>query len=256
MTFHGDSLKWSACSDCVDPYLLLRCLTRLVEGNRLQLQLLRVLDLLNLESRWPFEEVALLLLVVQVALNCGQSATVEHCALYFALPSLILSDQLVEEVVRVDVLIFVLLRPLLVLLLRALALLILNSTMCRHWCILTFLKGVHPWVCDLLGAVEEGTLVAIQVVHDADFHNLIELLQNFVARLEECVHLLLEEVCVIVLELIEAVWLLDTLLESSLGDELGYVLGQGFSLVLNSIQVFTVLAEELFELVEGFIFSR
>ena len=105
---------------------------------------MRVLDLLNLESRWPFEEVALLLLVVQVALNCGQSATVEHCALYFALPSLILSDQLVEEVVRVDVLIFVLLRPLLVLLLRALALLILNSTMCRHWCILTFLKGVHP----------------------------------------------------------------------------------------------------------------
>ena len=51
------------------------------------------------------------------------------------------------------------------------------------------------------------------------------------------------------LELIEAVRFFDALLVPPLGDELGYVLGQGLSLALDSPQILAVPPEELFELI-------
>ena len=57
-------------------------------------------------------------------------------------------------------------------------------------------------------------------------------------------------------ELVEAVRFLDILLIPPLGDEFGYVLGQGLALALDSLQVLTVSTEELFELIECFIFLR
>ena len=99
-----------------------------------------------------------------------------------------------------------------------------------------------------------GVLVVIHAVQNADFHNLVELLQDLVARLVERGHLLLEEVCVVVLELVEAVRFFDTLLIPPLGDELRYVLGQGLALALDSLQVLTVPTENLFELIECLIF--
>ena len=233
----------------------MRSLAGLVEGDRLELQLSRLLDLLDLECGWPLEEAVFLFLVVQVALDRGQSPTVEDCPFHFALPSLVLGDKLVEELVRVDVLVLVLLRLLLVLLIwaPAIAALIPAASVRLHWGELALLEGIVLRTRDLL-TVRVGVLVAVYAVQNADFHNLFELLQDLVARLVERGHLLLEEVCVVVLELVEAIRFLDTLLIPPLGDELGYVLGQGLALALDSLQVLTVPTENLFELIECLIF--
>ena len=140
----GDGFERGSCAHCIDPNFLLRSLAGLVEGDRLQLQLSRLLDLLDLECGWPLEEAVFLPLVVQVALDRGQAATVEDCAFHFALPSLVLGDKLVEELVRVDVLVLVLLRLLLVLLIRApaIASLIPAASVRLHWGELALLEGI------------------------------------------------------------------------------------------------------------------
>ena len=101
-----------------------------------------MLDLLDKELRRPLEEAVFLLLVVQVALDRGQPSTVEQCAFHFALPSLILGDKLVEEVICVDVLVFLLLGLLLVLLIRTLASLVPAASVRLHWCELALLEGI------------------------------------------------------------------------------------------------------------------